>query len=90
MQLVLVFLMKFVGSIVLVQREMEFSGSRISYCSSGSSASNSRYRRPQLLPTACLCRARQTGAPLRSLGVLRRPAQQIPRGSESAVALSAG
>jgi len=39
-------------SFVLVQREMEFSGSRISYCSLGSNASNSRYRRPQLLPTA--------------------------------------
>ena len=37
---------------VLVHREMEFSGSRISYCSSGSNASNRRYRRPQLLPTA--------------------------------------
>ena len=69
------------GFNVLVQREMEFSGLKISYCILSSNAVRSRCKSPQLLPTA-LRFAR--------LVAYVEPPQQIPRTSESAVALSAG
>jgi hypothetical protein len=65
---------------VLVQREMEFSVFNISYYSSSTKRVRSRMMRPEPLPTA-----------LRSarLVVCIEPPQQIPRPSESEVALSA-